>query len=41
MSDAGGNTGGDDNGTTPNPFIPSPDDMQHWASVMARASSAR
>ena len=37
MSDAGGNTGGDDNGTTPNPFIPSPDDMQHWASVMARA----
>lgn len=37
MSDAGGNTGGDDNGTTPNPFIPSPDDMQHWASVMVRA----
>ncbi|WP_288986809.1 class I poly(R)-hydroxyalkanoic acid synthase [uncultured Sphingopyxis sp.] len=38
MSDAGEK---DKNGgaaaEAPNPFLPSPDDMQHWASVMARA----
>ncbi|MBY4638065.1 class I poly(R)-hydroxyalkanoic acid synthase [Sphingopyxis sp. XHP0097] len=30
-------TGDDDSGTAPNPFLPSPDDLQHWASVMTRA----
>ena len=30
-------TGKDDTIETPNPFMPSPDDMQHWASVIGRA----
>ena len=30
-------TGKDDTTETPNPFMPSPDDLQHWASVMGRA----
>lgn len=30
-------TGQDSVQDTPNPFLPSPDDMQHWASVMGRA----
>lgn len=33
MSDAGHN----DTHDAPNPFMPSPDDMQHWASVIGRA----
>ena len=33
MSDTGKN----DTIETPNPFLPSPEDMQHWASVMGRA----
>lgn len=38
MSDAGTNEGGKDIGNDPaSPFMPSPDDMQHWASVMGRA----
>ncbi len=27
----------DDTADTPNPFMPAPEDLQHWASVMARA----
>lgn len=30
-------TGKDDAADTLNPFLPSPDDLQHWASVMGRA----
>ena len=30
-------TGKDDTIEAPNPFMPSPDDLQHWASVMGRA----
>jgi polyhydroxyalkanoate synthase len=30
-------TGKDDTTETPNPFMPSPDDIQHWTSVMGRA----
>jgi polyhydroxyalkanoate synthase len=30
-------TGKDDTREAPNPFMPSPDDLQHWASVMGRA----
>lgn len=30
-------TGSSDTTGTPNPFLPSPDDLQHWASVMGRA----
>src|SRR3546814_3266640 len=30
-------TGKDTATEAPNPFMPSPDDMQHWASVMGRA----
>ena len=30
-------TGKDDTIETPNPFLPSPEDMQHWASVIGRA----
>ncbi|WP_260580605.1 PHA/PHB synthase family protein [Sphingopyxis sp. PET50] len=30
-------TGKDGTSETPNPFMPSPDDLQHWASVMGRA----
>ncbi|QCB55521.1 class I poly(R)-hydroxyalkanoic acid synthase [Sphingopyxis sp. PAMC25046] len=30
-------TGKDDTKEAPNPFMPSPDDLQHWASVMGRA----
>ncbi|KTE20730.1 poly(R)-hydroxyalkanoic acid synthase [Sphingopyxis sp. H050] len=33
MSDTGQN----DTTEAPNPFVPSPDDLQHWASVMGRA----
>ena len=33
MTDAGKN----DTTEAPNPFLPSPDDLQHWASVMGRA----
>ena len=31
------NTGTDGIAETPNPFMPSPDDLQHWGSVMGRA----
>src|SRR3546814_19132500 len=37
MSDAGTDKGGDDITDTLNPFMPSPEDLQHWTSVMARA----
>ena len=37
MSDAGTDKGGEDTVDTLNPFMPSPEDMQHWSSVMARA----
>src|SRR3546814_14950855 len=37
MNDAGTDMVGDDSGDTPNPFLPAPEDLQHWASVMARA----
>ncbi len=37
MSDAGTDKGGDDRADALNPFMPSPEDMQHWSSVMARA----
>lgn len=30
-------TGKDDTSDTPNPFLPSPEDIQHWTSVMGRA----
>jgi polyhydroxyalkanoate synthase len=30
-------TGKDDTREAPNPFMPSPDDLQHWAGVMGRA----
>ena len=30
-------TGKDDTTEAPNPFMPSPDDLQHWASVLGRA----
>ena len=30
-------TGKDGTSETPNPFMPSPDDLQHWTSVMGRA----
>src|SRR3546814_689721 len=30
-------TGKDETTETPNPFMPSPDDIQHWTSVMGRA----
>ncbi len=30
-------TGKDDTTEAPNPFLPSPDDMQHWTSVIGRA----
>ena len=33
MTDAGKN----DTTEAPNPFLPSPDDMQHWTSVIGRA----
>jgi polyhydroxyalkanoate synthase len=37
MSDTGSDKVGDETTETPNPFMPSPEDMQHWASVMGRA----
>ncbi|MGN6690677.1 MAG: PHA/PHB synthase family protein, partial [Sphingopyxis sp.] len=37
MSDTGSDKGGDETAEAANPFIPSPEDMQHWMSVLARA----
>jgi len=37
MTDKAGKMGGDDMHDAPNPFMPSPEDVQHWASVLGRA----
>src|SRR3546814_3349822 len=34
-----GQDGTDEAGNTPNPFMPAPEDLQHWTSVMARAQA--